>query len=300
VKEEARMRVGGALHYLNRNKFNYISVLPALIIIVIIGFYPLSYTIYLSFYKGGLGRLQFAGFEHYQRIVIDDFFWESFRISFVYTAISVVITLITGLAVGILLAQPERVIKIFKYVVIMPWIVSYVVAGILWRWVLNAEFGILNEMLGYFGVGRVGWLSRPTSAFIMVTVSGVWKMLPFTALLFYAAVISLPQEIYESATVDGATTFQKFWQLTIPLLKPTFLVVMVVLTIHFFNFITLMITITGGGPARATTVLPLYMWRIAFNYLRLGYGSVNAIVLFAVNIALAIGYIRMLRTEKIY
>ncbi len=126
------------------------------------------------------------------------------------------------------------------------------------------------------------------------------KMLPFTVLLFYAAIISMPQEIFESATVDGTSTFQNFFNLTVPLLKPTLLVIMVVLMIHFFNFITLMITITGGGPSRATTVLPLYMWWVAFDYLRLGYGSVNALILFVVNIALAVGYIRMLKTETIY
>ena len=294
------MKAGGALHYLYRNKFNYLSVLPALIIIFIIAFYPLTYTIYLSFFKGGLARLQFVGIENYLRLFKDDYFGESLRISFVYTTISVMITLVAGLAVGILIAQPGRVVDIFKYVVIMPWIVSYVVAGILWKWILNAEFGILNETLGYFGVARIGWLSRPTPAFVMVTVAGVWKMLPFTALLFYAAIISMPQEIFESSKVDGATTFQRFFHLTVPLLKPTFLVVMVVLTIHYFNFITLMITITGGGPSRPTTVLPLYMWRVAFNYLRLGYGSVNAIILFIVNIALAVGYIKMLKTETIY
>ncbi len=294
------MKAGGALHYLYRNKFNYLSVLPALIIIFIIAFYPLTYTIYLSFFKGGLGRLQFVGIENYLRLFKDDYFGESLRISVVYTTISVMITLVAGLAVGILIAQPGRVVDIFRYIVIMPWIVSYVVAGILWKWILNAEFGILNETLGYFGVARIAWLSRPTSAFVMVTVAGVWKLLPFTALLFYSAIISMPQEIYEAARVDGATTFQRFLHLTVPLLKPTFLVIMVVLTIHFFNFITLMITITGGGPSRATTVLPLYMWRVAFSYLRLGYGSVNAIILFIVNIALAVGYIKMLKTETIY
>jgi multiple sugar transport system permease protein len=294
------MKAGGALHYLYRNKFNYLSVLPALIIIFIIAFYPLTYTIYLSFFKGGLARLQFVGFDNYLRIFKDDYYGESFRISFVYTSISVIVTLITGLAVGVLISQPGKVVVAFRYVVIMPWIVSYVVAGILWRWILNAEFGILNETLGYFGIGRVGWLARPEPAFVMVTVAGVWKMLPFTALLFYAAIISMPQEIFESATVDGANTFQKFFRLTVPLLKPTFLVVMVVLTIHYFNFITLPFALTGGGPSRATTVLPLYMWRVAFNYLRLGYGSVNAIILFLVNIALALFYIKMLKTEIIY
>ncbi len=117
--EEEGMKTGGVLHYLYRNKFNYLSVLPALIIIFIIAFYPLTYTIYLSFFKGGLARLEFVGLENYLRILKDDYFGESLRISFVYTTISVIITLIAGLAVGVLIAQPGRVIDVFKYIVIM-------------------------------------------------------------------------------------------------------------------------------------------------------------------------------------
>ena len=290
----------GLFHYLSLNRFQYISVLPALILISLVAFYPLGYTFYLTFFKGGLARLKFVGLGNYSLLLVDDFFWESFRISFVYTTVTVILTLLASLGVGVLLSQPEKGNKVFKYIVMMPWIVSYVVGGILWKWILSAEYGALNEVLKWVGIARVNWLGRPNSAMAMIIVAGLWKTLPFTGLLFYAAIISLPQEIYESALTDGATTAQKFFRLTLPLLKPTFLVVVVVLTIHFFNYITLMLTMTGGGPSRATTVLPLYMWRTAFRYARLGYGSVNAILLFVVNIGLAIIYINLIKTEKLY
>lgn len=289
----------GFLHYLSLNRFHYLSVLPALILIGLVAFYPLAYTFYLSFFKGGLARLKFVGLQNFALLFEDEYYWESFRISFVYTIVTVILTLLSSLGFGVLLSQPEKINKVFKYVAIMPWIVSYVVGGILWKWILSAEFGALNEALLLFGIPRVNWLGRPNSAMTMIIVVGLWKTLPFTGLLFYAAIISLPQEIYESARTDGATTSQRFLRLTLPLLKPTFLVVVVILTIHFFNYITLMLTITGGGPSRATTVLPLYMWRTAFRYARLGYGSVQAIFLFIVNIGMAIIYINLIKTEKL-
>ena len=174
------------------------------------------------------------------------------------------------------------------------------VAGILWKWVLSAEFGALNEVLLMFGLERVNWLGRPNSAMIMIIAGGVWKTLPFTALLFYAAVLSLPQEIYESALTDGAGPLQRFGRLTLPLLRPAILVVLVILTINFFNELTMPLTITNGGPSRATTALPLYMWRVAFRYTRLGLGSVIALVLFVVNIGLAIGYIKLIKAENLH
>ena len=288
------------LRYLNRHRFQYLSLVPALFLIVMVSFYPLGYTIYLSFFQGGLARLQYVGLTNYAWLLEDDFFWESTRISVVYTCLTVALTLVASLGLGILLAQPERGNQVFKYIAILPWIISAVVAGILWKWILSAEFGAMNEALLMFGLKRVNWLGRPNSAMTMIIVGGVWRTLPFTALLFYAALLSLPQEIYESALTDGAGPLQRFARLTLPLLRPAILVVLVILTINFFNELTMPLTITNGGPSRATTALPLYMWRVAFRYTRLGLGSVIALVLFVVNIGLAIGYIKLIKAENLY
>ena len=288
------------LRYLSLHRFQYLSLVPALFLIFMVSFYPLGYTIYLSFFEGGLARLKYVGIGNYAWLLEDDFFWESARISVVYCCFTVGLTLVASLGMGILLAQPERGNQVFKYIAILPWIISAVVAGILWKWILSAEFGAMNEALLMFGLERVNWLGRPNSAMIMIIAGGVWKTLPFTALLFYAAVLSLPQEIYESALTDGAGPLQRFARLTLPLLRPAILVVLVILTINFFNELTMPLTITNGGPSRATTALPLYMWRVAFRYTRLGLGSVIALVLFVVNIGLAIGYIKLIKAENVY
>ena len=142
------------LRYLNLHRFQYLSLVPALFLIVMVSFYPLGYTIYLSFFQGGPARLKYVAFANYAWLLEDDFFWESTRISVVYTCLTVALTLVASLGLGILLAQPERGNQVFKYIAILPWIISAVVAGILWKWILSAEFGAMNEALLMFGLKR--------------------------------------------------------------------------------------------------------------------------------------------------
>jgi ABC-type sugar transport system permease subunit len=261
---------------------------------------PTAYGVLVSLYRVEFVELlTFVGLRNYGEVLTDPRFWNSVRVSFTFTGFSVALTFIGGFGLALLGNQRLRFRGAFRTIALLPWVTSYVVTYLIFRWILNADFGLLNAVLVEgVGVSRINWLGDPGLALGALVGVDVWRAAPYAMVLLLAGLQGIPQELYEAASIDGATRVRSFFAVTLPLMRPTILVLVVLLTIVDFNVVVAMLVLTGGGPGAATEAMSLRMYYEAFTYARMGPASAIAVIIFAANLVLSAVYIRVLRTER--
>jgi len=274
-------------------------VAPALLVIGAFSLLPTLYGILVSLYRVEFVELlTFVGARNYVDVLRDPAFWNSVRVSFTFTACSVGLTFVGGFGLALLGNQQVRFRGAFRTVALLPWVTSYVVTYLIFRWILNADFGLLNAVLVEgFGLPRINWLGDPALALAALVGVDVWRAAPYAMVLLLAGLQGIPHELYEAAAIDGATRMRSFFAVTLPLMRPTILVLVVLLTIIDFNVVVAMLVLTGGGPGIATEAMSLRMYNEAFTYARMGPASAIAMIIFAANLTLTAVYIRLLRSE---
>lgn len=278
----------------------WLLLAPALLVIGTLVLYPVAQTVWLSFRDAGLaylrsGESDFVGLDNYGDLWSND----DLRRVFVTTAIfgfsCVAGTMLLGLAVALLLHQSFRGRIILGVLVLLPWAIPRVAAGVVWKWMFNDQYGLVNWVLP--GADRA-WLSESRfSAFLAIGIVVVWQSFPFVALTLLAGLSSIPAEVREAARVDGAGPWQMLRLITLPMLKPLLLTLVVVSTIWDFKVFDQVFAMTEGGPARSTEVVAITVYREAFARSHLGTAAAMAIALFAVLSALTFVYTRMARDE---
>ena len=280
----------------------YAMVAPALLAIGAFSITPTLYGILISLYRVEfIELLSFVGFRNYAEVLADPKFWSSVRVSFTFTGFSVVLSVVLGFALALISNQQVRFRTAFRTLALLPWVTSYVVTYLIFRWILNADFGLLNaffvEALGW---PRVQWLGEPALAMTSLITVNVWRAAPLAMVLLLAGLQGIPHELYEAAAIDGADRRRTFLSVTLPLMRPAILILIVLLTIIDFNVVVAMLILTGGGPGNATEPMSLRMYHEAFTYTRMGPASAIAMLIFAINLVLSGIYIRLLRTERYY
>lgn len=227
-----------------------------------------------------LGPVKWAGLANYRELLGDQTFIKVFwnTLKFTFTSVPVGVTISLFLAVA--LDQKISAVKLCRAAYFLPVISSSVAVAIVWQWVYNPEFGILNYILGLFGVKGPSWLTNTRWAMPAVIMASIWKDLGFNMMLFLAGLQGISDTYYEAAEIDGADWWARFRHITIPMLSPTTFFVMVTSVIGSFQVFDLVFVMTGGGPARSTSVLVHYLYQNAFQYFRMGYASAIAYVLF--------------------
>jgi multiple sugar transport system permease protein len=278
----------------------YLMVAPALLAIGAFSLLPTLYGVLVSLYRVEFVELlTFVGLRNYAEVLADPRFWNSVRVSFTFTGCSVALTFVGGFGLALLGNQRVRFRSAFRTIALLPWVTSYVVTYLIFRWILNADFGLLNALLVEgFGLPRINWLGDPTLALAALVGVDVWRAAPYAMVLLLAGLQGIPHELYEAAAIDGATRIRSFFAVTLPLMRPTILVLLVLLTIVDFNVVVAMLVLTGGGPGAATEAMSLRMYNEAFTYTRMGPASAIAMIIFAANLVLSGIYIRLLRTER--
>jgi ABC-type sugar transport system permease subunit len=280
----------------------YVMVAPALLAIGAFSLLPTLYGILVSLYRVEFVELlTFVGLRNYAEILWDGKFWNSVRTSFTFTGFSVVLTLLAGFGLALLANQHMRFRSAFRTVALLPWVTSYVVTYMIFRWILNADFGLLNALL-VEGLGwpRDQWLGDPILAMASLITVNVWRAAPHAMVLLLAGLQGIPQELYEAAAIDGAGRVRSFFAVTLPLMRTAILILVVLITIIDFNVLVAMLVLTGGGPGTATETMSLRMYLEAFTYTRMGTASAIAVIIFGINLVLTAVYIRVLRTERYY
>jgi multiple sugar transport system permease protein len=270
-------------------------VMPAVILLSLVTVYPLLSVLYLSLHRRLLifDISKFVGLDNYLFLLKDDRFWNAFRNTAYFTAVSVSLELLTGLALALLLNRTFRFKGLITAVVLIPWAVPTVVSARMWEWMYNTDFGILNHLLGV----KVNWLGSPFWALNAAVFMDVWKTTPFVVILLLAGLKVIPAELSQAARIDGAASWQIFRRITLPLLMPVVLVVLIFRTLDAFRVFDAVYVLTGGGPANTTETLSIYAYKVLFQTLEFGYGSTLSIVVFLCVGIISVLYIRVLQGD---
>jgi multiple sugar transport system permease protein len=258
----------------------YLFVAPAVIGFLLFTFFPMIASFALSFTEYNLlSSPEWIGFDNYVAMAKDEFFWRSLRITATYAVVGLPLGLLLGLLVALLLNQQVPGISIWRSLYVLPSVLSGAAVVVLWRWLLNPEFGLLTVMLGYLGIKGPDWLGSTAWALPSLILISLWGF-GGSMLVYLAGLQGIPQELYEAVEVDGGSAWDKFRTVTIPMLSPVILFNLVIGLIAAFQFFTEPFGLTEGGPENSTLVYMLYLYRNAYLYLDMGYASAMAWVLF--------------------
>jgi multiple sugar transport system permease protein len=219
-----------------------------------------------------------------------------------FMVVSIAIEMVIGIAIALLLNQNFKGRAILRAIILNPWALPITIDAIMWKWILNANYGALNSLLWQLGLidSYRAWLSDPVGALNMVILADVWKVTPLVVLLTLAALQTIPKNLYEAAVVDGAGLWYSFWRITLPLLRPTLAIILVIRTMDAFKVFDIIYIMTSGGPSDGTKVIAYYTYLEAFSYLRFGRGAALAYLMTFFIAIMAFIYIRLVSRETEY
>lgn len=257
---------------------------PAFLLLALIVAYPIGRLIWDSFFDlrlSGGGESRFVGFDNYLLVLQDRDFWNAARNTVLITLITVPGALVVGLGLAMLANLPFRRQWPVRLALLLPWALPLAFAGLIFAWFFHSEYGVVNDLAGRVsGAGPRMWLLEPAWAFTAICVTIVWKTSSFMALILLAGLQMIPRSLYEAAEVDGASKWQQFWQITIPMLMPSIIVALIFRTITALQTFDIPYTMTRGGPGNSTETLAMLIHKTTIDYLDVGYGSTLAVFMF--------------------
>lgn len=269
-----------------RNVVGYIFIAPFILGFLFWFLIPALTSLWLVFQKWNMiAPPEFIGLDNFEKLLTDRLFWQALKVTTVYSAIAVPLGMVLAFLLAMLMNSKVRGITVFRTIFYLPSIVPAVSNAVLWAWILNSDFGLLNALLHVFGVRRILWLQDPDWALPALVLMSLWG-LGGGMVIYLAGLQGIPNEFYEAAEIDGAGGWAKLWHVTLPLMSPVIFFNLVMSIIGTFQIFTAGYLITNGGPQNATLFYVLYLWRNAFLYLNMGYAAALAWVLFIIIIGL--------------
>ena len=243
---------------------------------------------------------EFIGLSNYQRMLGDAHFWQSVRFTLFFVAASVTLELTFGMIFALVLNETLPGRGLFRVAILIPWAIPIAISGRIWQLIYNYEYGLFNYLVQLFGISNepVSWLGSSFGAFASVVIADVWKTTPFMAIIILAGLSTIPRDLYKQAMIDGTTFVQRFFNITLPLLRPVIVVALLFRTVDAIRIFDLVYVLTGGGPGGSTTSLSLY----AYNYYvtgDFGYGSAVSVVVFIFAALLAAAYIKIGKFKEV-
>lgn len=263
----------------------WILVTPALLLLFLVFAYPIGRAFVLSLFDKNLGtnlQAEFTGLSNYARMFGDGRFWQSIWNTSIFTTASVILELIFGLGIALVLNQSFPGRGAVRTIAIIPWALPTAIMALAWAWIFNDQFGVVNDILMRLGLIQQGinWLGNPALAMVAVVVADVWKTTPFISILLLAGLQSISEDLYEAHAIDGATPWQSFRQITLPLLMPQITIALLFRFAQAFGIFDLIQVMTGGGPGGATEMVSVYIYANVMRYLDFGYGAALVVVTF--------------------
>ncbi|WP_195258408.1 carbohydrate ABC transporter permease [Bacillus paralicheniformis] len=279
---------------------------PAVLFMLALIGYPLIYNIILSFQNVSLTNIaskdiSLIGIDNYQRLAQDKIFWASLKNTLLYTAGSVVFQFAIGFLLALFFSMKFRLAPFLRGLMMVSWLIPLTVTALLFKFMMASNEGVFNQLLISWGMidNPIPWLADPKIAIWSVIIANIWVGIPFNMLLISAGLSSLPEDVYESASLDGANAFQKFIHLTLPLLRPVITVVMMLGFIYTFKVFDLVFVMTGGGPVHATEVLSTVSYRYSFDEFQFSMGAASANVLFFILLLVSLVYLRLIKKDEV-
>ncbi len=285
-----------------RYRAGILFVLPALVLYLVFMVYPFFQSIYFSLtsWNGVAAVKEWVGLANYRELIGDDLFWLSLLHTVIWVIVGTIAPIVFGMLLAILLWRRPKGFTLFRTFFFMPQVLSTVVIGIIWNWVYNPIFGILNEALDAVGLEDLsrGWLGDPDVALYAVLVAAIWATIGFVFVIFLAGLQNVSKDLLEAATVDGANVWQRFWNVTVPQLAGVINVVIALLLIGGFSVFDIIFVMTGGGPANATEVLATYTYKEAFTQNNVGYASTISVVITVISLIASVTFIRLRERQE--
>jgi multiple sugar transport system permease protein len=289
------LHVGGWREVLGRNRVRealeaYLLILPALLGLVLFTAGPILASLYFSFTQWNLlSPPMWRGLDNYvELLTTDPLFWVTLRNTAYYVVGTVPVGTVLALLLAIALNQKIRWLAIFRTIYFLPVVSSVVAISVLWSWLYQADFGLINEFLRLFGVKGIRWLSSPAWAMPAVIIMSIWHGLGYNIVIFIAGLQSIPQDYYEAARIDGASSWQQFLHITVPLISPVTFFVIILSMIGSFQVFEQAYVMTQGGPVNATKTIVYYLYQEGFMYFHMGYASTIAYILFLIIVSITL------------
>lgn len=281
----------------------YYLIIPSLILVAAVILYPVASGINLSFHEMRLTRPDrngFIGLQHYQNLLTDSVFQTAVRNTLVWVVFGVLSQFLLGLISALALNKGGLFMKAAGVVVLLPWILPSVVAGNIWALMLDPRLGVINDIFVKVGLltQYKAWFADPATALPATMVISLWRGFPFFTLLLLAGLQAIDDDLYEAAAVDGASRWNQFWHITLPLLRPVIVATVVLRVIGLVNSPDLLLLLTGGGPGYATQVLSLYAFQKAYTEFNFGYSGAISVIMFVVLMVFTVIYVRVSRMAQ--
>jgi ABC-type sugar transport system permease subunit len=297
----ASRRAGSLAMRVRRSVYPYVWISPALLVFGVFTLLPLAAGVALSLVSwDGIHAARWQGLANYVQVLQDQTFWQALVHNVIYAVGTVVGKIVLALVLAVLLNRALRGRAVFRTVLFMPVVMSFVVVGLIWSWIYNYNFGLLNAILGMLGLQawKQDWLGNASIALGALIVVDIWKWFGFHMVINLAGLQSIPNELYEAVRIDGASAWQSFWRVTLPLLKPVTMINVLLATSGAFNVFDLVYVMTEGGPVNATDVAMLHIYTQAFQFYRFGYAAAMSYILLILVGIVSLVLMRMMRQER--
>jgi multiple sugar transport system permease protein len=273
---------------------------PAMLIIMGLSIFPAAWALLLSLQKwNGFAVPKFVGMQNYTRLVTDSEFIDAVVHTGVYVALFVPASVLAGLFLAVALNRNIPGIGFYRTAIFVPFVASAAATGILSTYLFSPQYGLVNNVLRVFGIPAQGWLEDSNQAMVVIAVMSLWGQAAFTTVIYLAALQDIPNELIESARIDGATRWQAFWHVVWPQLSPVTVFVTIWQVIGAIQLFDLVYTTTRGGPLDATKTIVYFLWERAFKYLQFGYGSAAAYLLFLVTLLITVALVLYARRRNL-
>jgi multiple sugar transport system permease protein len=275
----------------------YLFATPLVVVLAAAVILPAIYNTGLAFFKYDATRdaWRFVGTQNFTTLLAQDGFWNAVSVTLLWVAGNVALQLVLGLAVALALNAVVSLRAFYSAVVMVPWVSSFVIVAVVFLWLYHPELGVLNDMLMRLGLisQPIAWLASPGMAQFSLILANTWKFFPLVAITLFAGLQTVPRELVEASTIDGANRLQMLRYIVIPLLAPSIATAVLLSAIWAFNAFTLSIIMTGGGPLRATEVMGLYIFKIGFDSFDFGVAAAASLVLFVAILVITMAYLRV-------
>jgi multiple sugar transport system permease protein len=288
-----------------RKHTNYLFVVPMLIFIILMMGYPIFVNIQMSFYDVTVttfrsGNAPFVGLDNYTRLLQDPAFIKAVSLSFAFTCISILMQFSFGFGLALFFNRPFPGNGFLRALLLLAWLLPAVVVGNIFRWIFDGDYGVFNYFLQSLSVMQEKhyWLLDPGTALLGTIIANAWVGIPFNLMLLLAGLQNISTTLYEAASIDGASAWQRFLHITVPMMRPVALGVLLLTFIYTFKVFDLIYVMTAGGPVDATTVLPIQIYRLTFSFFKFAQGAAAAVLLLLGLLSLAVGYSRIIQREE--
>lgn len=273
-------------------------IAPAALGFTVFFLYPTIRGFYFSLTQYNLlGSPRFIGFENFERLAQDRLFWNSLWVTLQYVLLNITFQTVLAVVLAVLMQRLTQS-TIIRGALLLPWLISNVIAAMLWFWLLDYQIGLVNGVLDWIGIDRMAFFGDERYAIPTIAFVNVWRHLGYTALLVFAGLQTIPKYVYEAASIDGSSEWSSFWRITLPLLRPVLAMVLVISVTGSFQVFDTVAVTTAGGPVNATRVIQFYIYQKAFSEGQFGYASALSVILFLILAVVAFAQLRLLRAGE--